>query len=977
MNRMTACVTLAVTTAVAAAGAERPAPELRPTDLTPVTWLETPKHAPVEIVRDGKARAVIYVADAKARERLDWRDFAVANRYVGDFGPPPALPQLLCEMDEVIRLQTGAALEWVTNAPPPGQPAIVIGDCEEARKAGIDAAKLPPEGFVVKTAKNRVYLVGTTQPYLEQERGGRPDDGTAWAVADFLERFADVRWYWRTESGGRSVPRRASLVVSPAHYSDQPACRRRVTHILDYSMAALDTEGENPADQMPLPFAPGVYRDPNPQHDPDGAHPCRSALYEYRSCARLLRYGCSVDFSVPYLSDWNGTHRVVARAEKDPLYTEAVFALKDDGKRDKRWNCYSAPETLDAFLDRLAQDWGKEERGYPEPLAGYSLGIWFPGSPGLACHCPACNATAAKFRDDRKLRAELTAKFGERRAFETVEADVHYLVFGLFLQRLCDAVKQRWPEKLVVFTANNGAKAPEGVKFADNLRVIDAYPYAFSLGQALHPSLGGEYEATIRSWGVPVYLRGGQMACDWAYAPIQYPHLVHDFYLRNRNRIGGTRLNPYNPRIWITAAPTCYVWHRVQWNPELDVDAAFDEMCRRLFGPAAETCRELLRLQCDRWEKTPLSRPLTWEDRHGGQLSGARGMGSLLEEWRLPDDLYREIWPPDVVARIKELYEKAAKEIAASGDENARRAFYHWNWTTEAFFEEAAAVHRDPALLTRDMTEAPFAPVENLPATQALDLGAGVELKLALIRPGEFQMGSAANTWGHQRIEAPQHRVRITKPFYMGIYELTVAQYEAIMGKGSYQPPGSTGHGNDRMGWAKLTSVTNRPAERISWHDATNICRRLTETLGRKVRLPTEAEWEYACRAGTTTQWVSGDEDRLEALKEYAWLDAETAGGPQDVGGKKPNAWGLYDMHGNVYEWCSDRYAADTYARGPLDNPAGPTNGMFRVLRGGCAFVLGPNVPELTRSARRNYAHPDIRSRQVGLRIVVEAGGEK
>jgi formylglycine-generating enzyme required for sulfatase activity len=545
-----------------------------------------------------------------------------------------------------------------------------------------------------------------------------------------------------------------------------------------------------------------------------------------------------------------------------------------------------------------------------------------------------------------------------------------------------------------------GMTAPEGVKYTDNLRMDDATPDDFSLGQALHPSVGGEYEATIRSWGVPVYLRGGQMACDWAYAPIQYPHLVRDFYLRNRGFIGGTRVNSYNPRIWITAAPTWYVWNRVQWNPELDVDAALDEMCRRLFGPAAETCRELLRLQCDRWEKTPLSRPLTWEDRHGGQLPGYnRGMGSLLQEWRLPDDLYREIWPADVVARLKELYEKAKKEIAASGDENvrlredlttwpsgqsydatpgqARRAFYHWNWTTEAFFEEAEAVHRKlPAEAARDQKETPFGSTNGLPSSLAFDLGDGVMLKVALIGPGEFLMGSATNAFGHHKNEDPRHRVRITKPFYLDIHELTVLQYEAVMGKGSYKAPGNTGQNNDRQGWDKITSLTNRPVERMSWYDATDFCRKLGEKIGRSVRLPTEAEWEYACRAGTTTEWFSGDVDRLAALNEYAWCE-RTLGGPQDVGGKKPNAWGLYDMHGNVYEWCNDRFASDYYAWSPTDNPAGPTNGMFRVMRGGANFVLSTSEPELVRSARRNYAHPDVRSRQVGFRVVVEAGGEK
>jgi len=230
------------------------------------------------------------------------------------------------------------------------------------------------------------------------------------------------------------------------------------------------------------------------------------------------------------------------------------------------------------------------------------------------------------------------------------------------------------------------------------------------------------------------------------------------------------------------------------------------------------------------------------------------------------------------------------------------------------------------------------------------------------ILPGEFLMGSETNAWGYHRHESPQHRVRITKPFYMGVHEVTRAQYDAVMGTES------------------AGDHPNRPAASISWREATNFCGKLSAKTGRHVRLPTEAEWEYACRAGTTTVWSFGDLDRIEAMKDYAWFGEDARGGPQDVGGKRPNLWGLYDLHGNVSEWCLDRFGADYYLLSPTDDPAGPDTGIFRVLRGGSADNLGRRNAEFARSARRSWGHPDLKIAQrgmnragVGFRVVAEA----
>ena len=939
---------LAAATAFPAAG-----DELKPRDLTPATWMEAPAHPPVEIVRDGQARAVVYVADPKEKEKFDYDKF---NQIWGDIVPPPALPRLLHELGEVVRLGTGATLELVEQPPAADQPAIVIGDCEETRKAGIDAAKLPPEGFVVKTAPNRVYLVGSTVALPPQGRNALPNDGTAWAVADFLERFAGARWYWRAEYGGRSIPRRASLVIPPVHYRDQPVFRLRQNSRTGNPLLALAFEGHNSADQMPLPFAPGVFRDYSSKTAPDGDKPGgyhdQGTCYNFAIQQPLMRHGSSLDCQPGIVQGaWLGA---VSRGEGDPLRSEAVFALKEDGTRDTRWNCFSAPETLDAYIDRLKRNWDTKERrdSSHNVIVDSSCTVYFPQG---RCHCPRCR--------------EIVARGGEE------------LVMGLFLQRLCEAVKQRWPDKKVVLSAFDRG-CPKDVKFPDNLVVNNVHPEGFSLGRAMHPSYGPKFEDTIRGWGAVLMWAGAYGPSDWTYGPVQYPHLVQDFYRRNRPFIRGCYLCTYNARIWVTSAPTFYVWMRVLWNPELDVDAALDEMCRQLFGPAAATAREFMQLQCDRWEKTPLSRPLAAENLHRDQVPGQpRGMGTLVQEFRLPEDLFREFWPPDVVARLKALRDKALQEIEQSGDLSARQAFLHWTWTFEAFLEEAETVYRQTrADFVRDTREAPLEPADRLPATLSLDLGDGVGMKLALVRPGEFLMGSEANSWAHHRNEGPQHRVRITKPFYMGIYEVTVAQYEAVMGKGAYDaPPVLVRRHGAPVSYGRQyepSSLTNRPVERIAWNEATNFCGKLSQKTGKTVRLPTEAEWEYACRAGTTTQWSFGDLDKVAALNEYAWYNSKLSWeGVKDVGGKKPNPWGLYDMYGNVREWCQDRFAADYYARSPTDNPTGPETGMFRILRGGSAYNLGSGTAELARSARRAWGHPDIRCLEVGFRVVVSVAG--
>jgi formylglycine-generating enzyme required for sulfatase activity len=194
-------------------------------------------------------------------------------------------------------------------------------------------------------------------------------------------------------------------------------------------------------------------------------------------------------------------------------------------------------------------------------------------------------------------------------------------------------------------------------------------------------------------------------------------------------------------------------------------------------------------------------------------------------------------------------------------------------------------------------------------------------MKLKLIPAGEFMMGSAKSVselsrlvkiyFGVDRVmrrEHPQHRVSITQPYYLSVTEVTQSQWDRVM--------------NSRP-WSKRPRVkegADFPATYVSWDDAKEFCSRLSQEDGRNYRLPCEAEWEYACRAQTTTIFSFGDD--AGDLLDYGWFEENADKQNEDyahrVARQKANPWGLYDVHGNVWEWCSDWYGTDYYATGPL-----------------------------------------------------------
>jgi formylglycine-generating enzyme required for sulfatase activity len=231
------------------------------------------------------------------------------------------------------------------------------------------------------------------------------------------------------------------------------------------------------------------------------------------------------------------------------------------------------------------------------------------------------------------------------------------------------------------------------------------------------------------------------------------------------------------------------------------------------------------------------------------------------------------------------------------------------------------------------------------PPTLTLDLGRGVTMEFVYIEPGVFKMGDAAG----RDDEKPVHEVAITKGFYLGKYEVTQAQYEVVTGRDPSR-----------------RKEPNRPVEQVTWNHAVGFCRLATDRTRRQFRLPTEAEWEYACRAGSAGKWCFGNDEA--SLGEYAWHAGDAGNQTHPVGQKRPNTWGLHDMHGNVWEWVADRYDANYYAKSPRSDPTGAVDGGGRVVRGGSWTRIAE-----CRSATRHRNAVDYSYLNVGFRAVVSA----
>ncbi|MBI5759336.1 MAG: formylglycine-generating enzyme family protein [Planctomycetales bacterium] len=230
-------------------------------------------------------------------------------------------------------------------------------------------------------------------------------------------------------------------------------------------------------------------------------------------------------------------------------------------------------------------------------------------------------------------------------------------------------------------------------------------------------------------------------------------------------------------------------------------------------------------------------------------------------------------------------------------------------------------------------------------------------MRFAKISAGSFRMGA---TDGGDFDEQPAHTARISRDFFLGVYEITQADWQTVMGE---NPSWFSPTGPARADVGKRDTRCH-PVDHVTWHEAVGFCRRLSDLpaekqAGRTYRLPTEAEWEFACRAGTTTTFSTGHE-----LSPRHACFATTE--PKPVGSFPPNAWGLFDMHGNVWEWCADWYDPGYFVRSPAADPTGPPEGTGKVIRGGA----WNSTATYCRSSNRDFTRATRRDIGNGLRVV-------
>jgi hypothetical protein len=532
-------------------------------DLTPVTLKPAPEHPALVLADGGTSRYSICVMSA-------------------DFN------QAVKELQSCIMEASGATLPVVRGKVV--WPAIVLGDCPEAKAAGLESAGLPPEGFELKTASNAIFVVGS-----------------AWGVYDFLERAVGVRWYWPTDRDGRSIVIADRLLVAPLWYADAPVFRKR---------------------QYYPPFAP--------------SGPIGGTNQDLRPLATALRSGNSwpIDLRVHQPMEWS-------RSEDFRQNRPEIFQLNPDGTRDHSMYCYSNPRTLATFLEAIADHYaGKKKASF---IAGDAITV-SPPDIGLNCQCPDCQKLYDKEGGDLASASR---------------------ILTTFVTKLATEVKARYPGKTILFLAYmNYTRAPAGVKLPDNVQMqICGMP---GIAQYKEPAILATEQANIDSW---IAATGSKMQ-DWHYscwpadrtlAPFAYPHVLKAFYQANRDKTVGTFINGGEPDEWPRFHVTLYAWLKVLWNPDFDVDAAIDDYCRRMYGPAAGTVRQIVQLQMDGWEKS------RWPD---ARLA--------------PKSVYTVSYPKEMIAQFRQLLAQAKTEAAS--DPLASRRLAYFAYCFDGFFKEYAAV---------------------------------------------------------------------------------------------------------------------------------------------------------------------------------------------------------------------------------------------------------------------------------------------
>ncbi len=433
---------------------------------------------------------------------------------------------------------------------------------------------------------------------------GAASHGTAWGVFEFLERFVGVRWYYPTNRGGRSILKHDSLSVPPVWLTDSPAFRKR-------------------------------------QIWPPMSEPWHGRGQQLGPLHTRLRGGNSWPVNlVVHSPNWG-------RVEEYKKERPEVFQRRADGSRNFAMICYGHPRTLETYLENIARHFDEGKKAHMGIVAD-AITV-SPNDAAIACTCEHC----------RKLWDKDGGQYGTASK-----------ILAQFVRKLSAEVKKRWPDKTVIFLPYlNYTAAPDGYTFPANVEVqLCGMP---GIAQYKEPAIWASEQANIDKWAAIT----GRRIQNWHYscwpadktkAPYQYAHVLKRFYQHNRHKLVGSFINGVGDH-WPRFHVSLYCWMKLLWNPDFDVDAAMDEYCRRMYGPAADTMRQLIALQHSGWEKS------RWP---GGRLS--------------PKAIYEVSYPKAAVRKMQALL-KDARALAA-GDEAVLAHLAYYETPFGEFFEEFAAV---------------------------------------------------------------------------------------------------------------------------------------------------------------------------------------------------------------------------------------------------------------------------------------------
>ena len=520
--------------------------------------------------------------------------------------------QAVNRLADMIKRATGAELE-VVRGTVPEPPAIVVGDCDLAAQHGLVGADMPIEGFAIKTAPGYVFIVGSPD-FVPAEM---PANADAWGVYEFAERFVGGRWYFPDPDVGISVVEGPELVIPPVYLSDAPFYRMR--HIWPGRGNSYSGTGTD--------------------------------LYPIQA---FLRNGNSLEIQGRGHTPFWWQDKAFCDENRD------LFELRQDGTRDERMVCYGNPRTLEVFLTLLEEHYALD----PVPRIGNIARVSAIGD----------TITVAPWDKAVTCRCEHCAKLWDPDGGGYGSASV---IMTTFTANLAREVKKRWPEKkILLIPYQNYTTAPDGIELPDN---VIAYICGMP-GLALYAQdeVRDAEESNIDRW----MKMTGNKVINWHYscwpltstkAPYQYPHVIKEFYERNRDKVFGSFINGEHDH-WPRTSISLYCWMKLLWNPDYDVDAACDTFCTRMFGAAAEPMRKLLGLQMRGWEDA------AWP---GGRAS--------------LKPVFEISYPRAMVVEMEKLLEES-RELAKSDDLVTARLEYYGAPLVD-FFAQSKQVAEGSALI--------------------------------------------------------------------------------------------------------------------------------------------------------------------------------------------------------------------------------------------------------------------------------------